>query len=57
MTQRFDPPELQRAIDLLREIYWREFGRGWRAAIEGITKGLAQQDAPRIVNAERPKEG
>ncbi len=42
MTHSPDPPELVKAIETLREIYWREYGRGWRAAIEGIQKGLAQ---------------
>lgn len=43
MTPRPDPPELAKACDMLREIYWREYGRGWKAAIDGIKKGLEQQ--------------
>lgn len=42
MTERADPPELAKAIALLREIYWREYVRGWRAAIDVIKKGLEQ---------------
>jgi hypothetical protein len=45
MTERADSPELARTINMLREIYWREYGRGWKAAIEGIKKGLEQLPA------------
>ena len=37
-----DSPELIKACDMLREIYWREYGRGWREAIAAVQKVLEQ---------------
>ena len=40
--QRPDTPELAKACEMLREIYWREYGRGWRDAVENIKRVLEQ---------------
>lgn len=32
MNRLPDPPELQKAIDLIREIYWNEYSRGYMDA-------------------------
>jgi hypothetical protein len=40
-----DPPELARAIDALRQIYWREYGRGWKDAVANIQRVLTQEFA------------
>lgn len=45
-TYRPDPPELARACDMLREIYWREYGRGFREAIANVQRILEQQSPP-----------
>lgn len=41
-----DPPELIKACDMLREIYWREYGRGWRAAVANVKNILEQAPLP-----------
>ena len=55
MTERPDTPELARAIDMLRTIYWREYGRGWREAIENV-KRVLEQPANECSGGE-PKDG
>ena len=45
MDFRPDPPELVRACDMLREIYWREYGRGWRDATEHVKRVLESPPA------------
>ncbi len=46
MTLRPDPPELTKGIDMLRTIYWREYGRGWREAVENVKRVLEQHAKP-----------
>ena len=41
-----DPPELINACNMLREIYWREYGRGWREACAHVKRVLEQQPIP-----------
>lgn len=43
MTEcRPDPPELA-ACDVLRQIYWREYGRGWREATQRVKEVLERE--------------
>jgi hypothetical protein len=51
MTLRPDPPELAKAIDTLRTIYWREYGRGWREAVENV-KRVLEQHAKQVADGE-----
>lgn len=44
MTEcRPDPPELVAACDVLRQIYWREYGRGWREATQRVKEVLERE--------------
>lgn len=44
MTERRpDTPELAAACDLLREIYWREYGRGWQEAVQKVKDVLERE--------------
>ena len=40
---RGDTPELKAAIDMLRAIYWREYGRGWREACLRVKEILERE--------------
>lgn len=42
---RKDVPELEAAFNLLRQIYWREYGRGWREVIAKIRNTAADSAA------------
>ena len=35
-----DPPEIAKACEILREIYWAEYCRGWREACAHIKRTL-----------------
>ena len=35
-----DTPEISTACDMLRGIYWREYGRGWRDAFAYVKRIL-----------------
>ena len=53
MTQyRPDPPELAAAIDMLRQIYWREYGRGWKEAVQRVKVVLEQEALAVSVDGE-----
>lgn len=41
-----DTAELEAAVNLLRKIYWREHGRGWRKTIETIRNVAADDGEP-----------
>lgn len=49
-----DPPELQAGIEMLRSIYWREYGRGWREACQRVKEILERE--PPIYGAETVAE-
>lgn len=54
---RKDVPELEAAFKLLRTIYWREYGRGWRKTIETIRSVAADPGpAPDGERADAAKE-
>lgn len=46
MTFPPDTPELTKACNMLREIYNREYGRGWRKAVAYVKCVLEQQPLP-----------
>ncbi len=53
-----DTPELEAGCDILREIYWREYGRGWREALESIKRILEQPaPSPNEATVEQTQEG
>lgn len=57
MTQyRPDTPELAVAIDMLRQIYWREYGRGWKEAVQRVRAVLEQEAAAADGEQVAPKE-
>lgn len=43
--RRPDTPELAAGVDMLRQIYWREYGRGWREAVSKV-KEVLERDVP-----------
>jgi hypothetical protein len=49
-----DPPELQAGIEMLRKIYWREYGRGWREACQHM--GRILQSAPPLAASQNIAE-
>lgn len=51
-----DPPELANAIGMLRQIYWREYGRGWREANQRVREILEREAAAVHTDGEITKE-
>lgn len=51
MPWRPDPPELSAACDMLRQIYWREYGRGWREATQRV-KEVLEREAEAVRDSE-----
>jgi len=56
MTEPADTPELKAAIEMLRQIYWREYGRGWREATAAI-KRVLEMTAPGADGECESKDG
>lgn len=52
---RKDVPELEAAFNLLRKIYWREYGRGWRTVI-GTIRNVAADPGSSDHDGERTPE-
>ncbi len=46
MSIRPDPDELRAAIEMLRSIYWREYGRGWKDAVQSVKEILERHQPP-----------